>query len=178
MARHPFSLLLVCLLLLGVAAARGQAPVGRVLRPNAVWHTVADLDRTVAFYRDAVGLSPEPGPIDGRSDMVRPGHPGRHDADGHVVDSGRRRPPDARAVFGHCRFAGATAPPGSGSVKLVIRIRDMDAAFARVQGRVERVYTDGGMPMKPEGPAAVNRAVIMRDPDGYPLEFALQVRRR
>ena len=28
--------------------------------------------------------------------------------------------------------------------------------------------------MKPEGPAAVNTAVIMRDPDGYPLEFAMQ----
>jgi hypothetical protein len=33
----------------------------------------------------------------------------------------------------------------------------MDAAFARVQSRVALVYTDGGKPMKPEGPAAVNQ---------------------
>ena len=36
------------------------------------------------------------------------------------------------------------------------------------------IYTEGGAPIRPEGPAAVNRAVIMRDPDGYPLEFAFQ----
>jgi hypothetical protein len=59
-----------------------------------------------------------------------------------------------------------------GSVKLVVRVRNVDAAFARVRDRI--VCTEGGAPMKPEGPAAVNTAVIMRDPDGFPLEFAMQ----
>jgi catechol 2,3-dioxygenase-like lactoylglutathione lyase family enzyme len=59
-------------------------------------------------------------------------------------------------------------------VKLIVRVRNIDAAFARVRDRIARVYSEGGAPMKPEGPAAVNTAVIMRDPDGYPLEFAMQ----
>jgi len=53
-------------------------------------------------------------------------------------------------------------------------VRHIDAAFERVRRRIARVYTDGGAPMKPEGPAAVNTSVIMRDPDGYPLELVLQ----
>ena len=59
-------------------------------------------------------------------------------------------------------------------MKLVVRVRDMDTAFERVRHRVGGVYTEGGAPIRPEGPAAVNRAVIMRDPDGFPLEFAFQ----
>jgi catechol 2,3-dioxygenase-like lactoylglutathione lyase family enzyme len=53
-------------------------------------------------------------------------------------------------------------------------VRNIEAAFERVRDRVARVYTEGGAPMKPEGPAAVNTSVIMRDPDGYPLELVLQ----
>jgi hypothetical protein len=50
-------LLIGCLASLA-APARAQAP-GRILRPNAVLHSVADLERSVAFYRDAVGLTME-----------------------------------------------------------------------------------------------------------------------
>jgi hypothetical protein len=88
--------------------------------------------------------------------------------------------PGAEVRLTLVQFSGIAAAPvrqrlqDPGSVKLVVRVRDMDAAFSRVRNHVERVYTEGGMPIKPEGPAAVNTAVIMRDPDGYPLEFALQ----
>jgi len=174
-ARHPFGLLLICILLLGVAAARGQAPIGRVLRPNAVWRTVADLDRTVAFYRDAVGLVPEPAPASPPSDVgAALGTPGA------TMRMATLSIPGADVRLTLVQFSGIAGAPlrqrlqDPGGVKLVIRVRDMDAAFARVQSRVALVYTDGGKPMKPEGPAAVNQAVIMRDPDGYPLEFALQ----
>ena len=175
MARHPFSPLLFCILLLCVAAVRSQTPVGRVVRPNAVWHTVTDLDRTVAFYRDAVGLVPEPAPAGPPSDVSAVlGTPGA------TMRTATLSIPGADVRLTLAQFSGITGAPvrqrlqDPGSVKLVIRVRDMDAAFARVQSRVALVYTDGGRPMKPEGPAAVNQAVIMRDPDGYPLEFALQ----
>jgi catechol 2,3-dioxygenase-like lactoylglutathione lyase family enzyme len=142
-----------------------------------VWHTVADLDRSVAFYRDAVGLSlvPEPGLVGGPLQMgAALGAPGATMRAATLLIPGA----DVRLTL--VQFSGITASPirqrlqDPGSVKLVVRVRDMDAAFAQVRNRIERVYTDGGVPIKPEGPAAVNRAVIMRDPDGYPLEFALQ----
>jgi catechol 2,3-dioxygenase-like lactoylglutathione lyase family enzyme len=169
--------LLLCALVLGPATAWGQAPVGRVLRPNAVWHTVADLDRSVAFYRDAVGLSLEAEPrlVGGPSDIGA-----ALGAAGATMRAATLLIPGADVRLTLVQFSGIAAAPvrqrlqDPGSVKLVVRVRDMDAAFSRVRNRVERVYTEGGMPIKPEGPAAVNTAVIMRDPDGYPLEFALQ----
>jgi len=40
--------------------AQAQTPAGRIVRPNVVIHSVADLDRSIAFYRDAVGLPLDP----------------------------------------------------------------------------------------------------------------------
>ena len=172
-------LLLMCYLasLALAAPARAQTP-GRVLRPNAVLHSVADLDRSVAFYRDAVGLTLEPSPgfPTGASPQLGAalGVPGATIRAATFSIAGS----DVRLTL--VQFSGVAASPitqrlqDPGSVKLVVRVRNIDAAFARVRDRIARVYTEGGAPMKPEGPAAVNTAVIMRDPDGYPLEFARQ----
>jgi catechol 2,3-dioxygenase-like lactoylglutathione lyase family enzyme len=164
-ATSTVRLLICCLASLALAApAHAQAP-GRILRPNAVVHVVADLERSVAFYRDAVGLplTHRRGfPIGASSRATTLSIPGS----------------DVRLTL--VQSSGVPASPtwqrlqDPGSVKLVVRVRNIDAAFERVRARVARVYTDGGAPMKPEGPAAVNTSVIMRDPDGYPLELVLQ----
>src|SRR4051812_33761235 len=154
---------LAVLLVPRAGAQTPQPPAGRVLRPNTVIHSVADVDRSLAFYRDAVGLTPEPSPA----------FPAGLRAVTLHVPGG-----DVRLTL--VQFSGAGARPihprlqDPGNMKLVMRVRDMDAAFERVHSRVGGVYTDGGAPIRPEGPAAVNRAVIMRDPDGFPLEFAFQ----
>ena len=36
--------------------AAAQAPAGRMIRPNHLIHVVSDVEKSVAFYRDAVGL--------------------------------------------------------------------------------------------------------------------------
>jgi catechol 2,3-dioxygenase-like lactoylglutathione lyase family enzyme len=155
-----------------------QPPAARVVRPNAVIHSVASLDRSIAFYRDAVGLAldPSPGFPSGSSrELVALTH-----APGARLRAATLAIPGADVRLTLVEFSGVETRPARqrlqdpGSVKLVLRVRDMDAGFARVRDRVGGVYTEGGAPMKPEGPAAVNRAVIMRDPDGYPLEFAFQ----
>jgi catechol 2,3-dioxygenase-like lactoylglutathione lyase family enzyme len=163
-ALHARILVLIGCLAAPPTPAPAQTP-GRILRPNAVVHSVADLDRSVAFYRDAVGLS-----LDGS--MSFPIGASSRAATFSIPGS------DVRLTL--VQSAGVPASPtwqrlqDPGSVKLVVRVRNIDAAFERVRGRVARVYTDGGAPMKPEGPAAVNTSVIMRDPDGYPLELVLQ----
>ena len=171
-------LLIWCLAAQALAAPAGAQTAGRILRPNAVVHSVADLERSVAFYRDAVGLTPEPsaGFPTGASTRLAAafGTPGATIRAATFSISGS----DVRLTL--VQFSGVAAAPirqrlqDPGSVKLVVRVRDIDAAFARVRGRIARVYTEGGAPMKPEGPAAVNTSVIMRDPDGYPLELVLQ----
>jgi catechol 2,3-dioxygenase-like lactoylglutathione lyase family enzyme len=175
--------LVVCVVLAGVwpsaQTAQPQAmPAGRVVRPNAVIHSVANLDRSVAFYRDAVGLTPDSPP--GFPSGASPELGTLTRAHGATVRAATLTVPGGDVRLTLVQFSGVDARPvrqrlqDPGSVKLVVRVKDMDAAFARVRDRIGGVYTEGGAPMKPEGPAAVNRAVIMRDPDGFPLEFAFQ----
>ena len=171
------TVLLICCLASLAAPARAQT-AGRILRPNAVLHSVADLERSVAFYRDAVELTMEPSPgfPTGSSPQIGAafGMPGATVRAATLSIPGS----DVRLTLVH--VSGVAATPirqrlqDPGSVKLIVRVRNIDAAFASVRDRVAGVYTEGGVPMKPEGPTAVNTAVIMRDPDGYPLEFALQ----
>jgi len=170
-------LLLICGVASLAAPARAQTS-GRIVRPNAVLHSVVDLEKSVSFYRDAVGLSVETLPGVSTSGSLRPG-------DAFGVPAARVRAatlsiPGSDVRLTLVQFSGVAVSPirqrlqDPGSVKLVVRVRNIDAAFARVRDLVARVYTEGGAPMKPEGPAAVNTAVIMRDLDGYPLEFAMQ----
>ena len=160
-------LLLLCVSA-AAAPAAGQTAAGQVVRPNAVLHSVADLDRSVAFYRDAVGLTLDPSP----------GVPGSTKAAAPRIAT--LSIPGADIHLTLIQFSGSDARPirqrlqDPGGVKLVVRFRDLDAAFERVRGRLQRVYTDGGAPIRPEGPAAVNRSVIVRDPDGFPLEMVVQ----
>ena len=167
----------LCCLATLAAPARAETS-GRILRPNAVLHSVADVERSAAFYRDAVGLTMEPsaGFPTGASPRIGTafGTPGA------TIRAATFSIPGSDVRLTLVQFSGVPASPirqrlqDPGSVKLIVRVRNIDAAFERVRGRIARVYTDGGAPMKPEGPAAVNTSVIMRDPDGYPLEFARQ----
>jgi len=167
----------LCCLATLAAPARAETS-GRILRPNAVLHSVADVERSAAFYRDAVGLTMEPsaGFPTGASPRIGTafGTPGA------TIRAATFSIPGSDVRLTLVQFSGVPASPirqrlqDPGSVKLIVRVRNIDAAFERVRGRIARVYTDGGAPMKPEGPAAVNTSVIMRDPDGYPLELVLQ----
>jgi catechol 2,3-dioxygenase-like lactoylglutathione lyase family enzyme len=180
----PWILALLTLVVLAATQPSAQAPpaqtihAGRVVRPNAVIHSVANLDRSIAFYQDGVGLTLDPLP--GFPSGSSPELGVLTHAPGATVRAATLRVPGGDVRLTLVQFSGVDARPvrqrlqDPGSVKLVVRVKDMDAAFARVRDRIGGVYTDGGAPIRPEGPAAVNRAVIMRDPDGYPLEFAFQ----
>ena len=173
-------LLICCLASLSLtlaAPAHGQTP-GRILRPNAVVHSVADLEKSAAFYRDAVGLTVEASP--GFPTGASPRLGAALGTPGATIRAATFSIPGSDVRLTLVQFSGVAASPvrqrlqDPGNVKLIVRVRNIDAAFERVRGRVARVYTDGGAPMKPEGPAAVNTSVIMRDLDGYPLELVLQ----
>ena len=162
-----------------VAALQAQTTdAGRVVRPNAVVHTVADLDRSLTFYRGVLGLEIEtaaavPG---GSSAGVRR----LLNVPGATIRTATLRIPgtDLRLVL--AQFSGvernAVSPriQDPGVVKTAFRVRDMDAAFALLQPHVSGVLTLGGAPIRPEGPAGANRSVITRDPDGFLVEFARQ----
>jgi catechol 2,3-dioxygenase-like lactoylglutathione lyase family enzyme len=159
----------------------GQSPAaGKIVGQNAIIHTVANLDKSVAFYRDAVGLK-----IDGAAAFPSGA---THEiqsltnAKGARVKATALRIPgtDLRLVL--AQFSNVEQKPvesrlqDPGGVKLVLRVRDIDKAFEDVERKIMRVYTTGGKPIHPQdpqGPARRSQAVIVKDPDGFPLEFVL-----
>lgn len=171
---------IIRVVLVAVAAllSAQQPAVGKILRPNAIVHSVADLDRSLAFYHGVLGLELDsvaavPG---GSSPDVRR----LTNVPGATIRTATLKIPgtDLRLVL--AQYSGGDSKPVTpriqdpGVVKTAFRVRDMDAAFALVQNHLSGVMTTGGAPIRPEGPAGTNRSVITKDPDGYLVEFALQ----
>jgi catechol 2,3-dioxygenase-like lactoylglutathione lyase family enzyme len=165
------------------APAFAQAPgeagtAGRIIRPNAIIHTVSDLDRSTAFYRDAVGLELDSSPALPSGSSPQMGL--LMNAPGAEVRTATFKIPgtEVRLVLMQVskvdgrKIVSRIQDPGV--VKLVLRVRDMDTQFSRVRDRITGVYTSGGGPIRPEGPNGRNQAVITKDPDGCALEFVSQ----
>jgi catechol 2,3-dioxygenase-like lactoylglutathione lyase family enzyme len=169
---------------LGTLAVAGSpvspqsAATAKMVAPNAIIHVVADLGRSTAFYRDQVGLVPDTEPAfpAGRSDAMAM----LTNTPGASVETATFRVPGSETRLVLLRFAGGAGAAISpqlqdfGQAKTAIRVRDIDAQFARVHTGITGVWTTGGGPVRPEGPQGVNQAVITRDPDGAPLEFVFQ----
>jgi catechol 2,3-dioxygenase-like lactoylglutathione lyase family enzyme len=134
----------------------GSAPA-QILQPYAVLHTVANLDKSTAFYRDVVGLRVNTAAPTSTTFNI----PG---SDLHLViaqSSGSGQNPVESRI------------QDPGVVKFVLRVRDIDKAFDAVRKNIKSVYSTGGGPVHPEGPEQSVRAVIVKDPDGFALEFVL-----
>jgi catechol 2,3-dioxygenase-like lactoylglutathione lyase family enzyme len=151
---------------------------GRIVRPNATLHVVADLNRSISFYRDMVGLEAD-------SDNAFPS--GRSpelatlvNAPGADVRTATFTIPGTEVRLVLVQFTSGGGSPidrrlqDFGQIKTVLRVRDIDAQFAKMQKGATGVFTSGGAPVRPEGPQGINRAVIMKDPDGAPVELVYQ----
>jgi catechol 2,3-dioxygenase-like lactoylglutathione lyase family enzyme len=133
-----------------------------------IGRNTADLDRAVAFYRDALGF---------HVDDANPGQPAWTRLAG-VCDPPSRC---TRLSLGAqqielTEFTGATPyPPGSTSCDLwfqhcAIVVSDMGAACGRVmQHGAEPITRDGPQTLPPSTGSVI--AFKFRDPDGHPLEL-------
>ena len=165
-------------LIAGTADAPGPATGVRV-----IIHSVADLNKTVAFYRDGLGLQPI-GP--GGKPMTALPTPQALDEDlSKFTDTHGAKFRNASfnipgATFG-LELTEFTATPRKqgiphmqdpGAATLVLTVRDVDAALDGVKKNGGSVLTIGGAPMKIGGEASQSRSVFVRDPDGFMLELA------
>ena len=150
-----------------------SASSGRMLKPEALIHVVANLDRTVAFYRDGIGfeLVSEPAPLKGPAGAML-----ARQAAGGKARSATFRIPGSEMQFMVVEFSGVESHPMTqqlydpGITRFSIQVRDIDAAFARVKDRVV-VNSTGGAPVFTQKPRNNTRAVMMHDPDGFVFEF-------
>jgi len=156
--------------------------VSALAEPNAVRLskyilTVSDLDKTYAFYHDALGIQ-----LDGNATELRKPMPGSpaNQITGSPTDSSFRnantRIPGADFIFEFIELTGQTRTArhprlqDPGASVLVLTVRDVDAALAAVKKAGAKVITLGGAPLalRADGRA---RAVFVTDPDGFYVEL-------
>ena len=150
----------------------GPAAPGKVVGVTAFAHSVADLDRAVAFYRNVYGfeIANPPAPASANADFQR-----------HTNTQGLRnrtaslKLPRTGFVLTLVEFSGGPRPTPAkprqtdpGQTNLLFRVRDVDAAFTKLSQAGAEMVTLGGKPVS--GGNGAFASVFMRDPDGYVVE--------
>lgn len=160
-------LLLTALLAPGFALAQATP----VVRLQNLAHAVTSLDKTVPFYRDALGLrvdgasdplSREPQPLDEAGSAFT-------DTKGMSFRAATFRIPNAEFGLELTEFSGGERHAGVpdiqdvGAAMLALRVRDLSGMLARAMAAGATMVSSGGEP--------VNREIIIRDPDGFPISL-------
>jgi 4-carboxymuconolactone decarboxylase len=152
-------------------------PASNAFRLSKYILTVSDLDKTYAFYHDALGIE-----LTGNNPKI--GKPqagaGANTITGSPAESSFRNAnthiPGADFNFewieltGQPRVARHPRLQDPGAAVLVLNVRDADAALAAVKKAGAEVVTLGGAPMALR-PGQKSRAVFVKDPDGFYVEL-------
>jgi predicted enzyme related to lactoylglutathione lyase len=160
-----------------IATAFAEQPAPNAVRLSKYILTVSDLDKTYAFYHDALGIQ-----LDGNATELRKPMQGSpaNQITGSPADSSFRnantRIPGADFTFefieltGQPRTARHPRLQDPGASVLVLTVRDVDAALAAVKKAGGKVVTLGGEPVALV-PGRNTRAVLIADPDGFFIEL-------
>jgi catechol 2,3-dioxygenase-like lactoylglutathione lyase family enzyme len=163
-----------------ILPTRGSSQPATSSRVTSACHVspiVADVDKSARFYHELLGLdlipSPPPGPL---PVDTRPEH-----LDLHGIPQAKLRFIGARMPSVFCgvelvEFSGIDRHhverriQDPGAAMLILLVRDLDTLFARLKAAGTPVLTTGGLPMTVG--ASKTRAVVVKDPDGHPVELA------
>jgi catechol 2,3-dioxygenase-like lactoylglutathione lyase family enzyme len=152
----------------------GPAPTGLIVGSgNFFSPIVADLDKALAFYRDALGFDVQGAPANADANVALRNMFGLPDAQ---LRWSIGRPAGMRTGVEIVEISKAGGRPverrlqDSGSFMLIVLVRDLDSIFVRLAQLGAPVVTKGGKPIAvPSGSRA--RAVVVKDPDGHFVEL-------
>jgi len=167
--------LFVIATLIAFADTRASAAVTGACHVSPI---VADLDRSLRFYRDLLGLEVSPPPAAG----TLPWDTNSGLLDLHGVPKARLRYFGARIPGARCgiepvqfdKIARKAVQPrlqDAGTVTLILLVRNIDSIFSRLTSAGVTVVTTGGQPVAPV-PTSKTRGVLVKDPDGHIVELA------
>jgi catechol 2,3-dioxygenase-like lactoylglutathione lyase family enzyme len=163
-------------------AGTADAP-GPAIGVRAIIHSVADLDKTVKFYQDGLGMMPV-GPGGKPMTALPAPQPLNEDLSKFTDTHGAKfrnalfHIPGAMLDLELTEFSATSLKKAvphmqdPGAATLVLMVRDVDAALDGVKKNGGSVLSKGGAPMKIGGEASQSRSVFVRDPDGFMLELA------
>jgi len=155
-----------------LALAQAPEPTGLIVGSgNFFSPIVSDLDKAIAFYRDALGLDIQGTPSNAKQNAPLRNMFGLPDAQLRWMVG---RPPAMRTGVEIVEVKKADGKPverrvqDPGAFTLIVLVRDIDAAFAKIKQAAAPVVTAGGRPI------AVGRAkaFVTKDPDGHFVEVA------
>jgi catechol 2,3-dioxygenase-like lactoylglutathione lyase family enzyme len=179
--RSPFGFVRRSLALLAFGAlpltahAQQPAPAGEVVGVGNFAHIVANLDTSLAFYRDVLGLEVT---------VSQPFAPNDAIAKLGATEGGQSRYVALRVpglelgveLIEYKDIARTVQRPrfyDPGAANLAIRMRDIDAAFEKIVAFPgAKVITAGGKPATIKTPNGEIHAVFVQDPDGFVVELA------
>ena len=133
-------------------------------------HAVEDLDTTLAFYRDVLGLAGEP------HDFPNPAVPQLTNAPGVTLRLSMLQLP-GRMQFELTHFKGVERKPARaqytdpGAASIVLYVRDIDAALANARKANTPIVTTGGAPVEITTAKGKARSILLRDPDGFFIQL-------
>jgi catechol 2,3-dioxygenase-like lactoylglutathione lyase family enzyme len=146
-----------------------------MLKANAQIHLVANLEKSIAFYRQALGLELDagPGPLSNSALLAQ----AAASAPRVRARSASFIIPGSEMKLVLIEFSGIERKTvrqrlyDPGVVRFSIQVRDLDAALRRVKPHGITVLSSGGGPVFTQLPRNRTRAVMMQDPDGFIFEF-------
>ena len=155
-----------------VASAQAPEPTGLIVGSgNFFSPIVSDLDKAIAFYRDGLGLDVQGAPANAEQNAPLRNMFGLPDAQLRWTVA---RPAAMRTGVEIVEIKKAESKPAErrvqdpGAFTLIVLVRDIDAAFAKLKQVAAPIVTTGGRPV------TVGRAkgFVTRDPDGHFVEVA------
>jgi catechol 2,3-dioxygenase-like lactoylglutathione lyase family enzyme len=176
------------------APPTGIALAGDVLRPGHLGRQISDVEEYIHFYHDLIGLELR-GPREqprrfgqnrGLQEVasLAQGVPNPYEQASRVVllpipgtaaaTAGPEMTIEAIEIKGikSSPFTPALTDPGASYLKLIVT--DLDKTLDALKGERVPVITAGGNPIELSGWPGITgkiRAVVVRDPDGYPVEL-------
>jgi catechol 2,3-dioxygenase-like lactoylglutathione lyase family enzyme len=176
------------------APPKGIAPAGDVLRPGHLGRQISNVELDTHFYHDLIGLG-----LVGKREQPRPFFANKGLQEVAALAQGVSDPylqtsrvvllpiPGTAAAPGgpemtieaieiagipKRRFNPPLTDPGASYLKLYVA--DLDKTLAVLKSERTPVITEGGNPVELSGWPGISgkiRAVMVRDPDGYPVEL-------
>lgn len=174
------------------APPSGIAPPGDVLRPGHLGRQITNVELTTHFYHDLIGLElvgkrGQPRPFFSNTGLQVVAERAQGVPDPHVqvsrvvllpIPGTAAQPGGKEMTIEAIEFAGIPVhrynPPltDPGASYLTLYVRDLDKTLAVLKSERTPVITPGGDPVELTGWPGLTgnvRAVMVRDPDGYPV---------
>jgi catechol 2,3-dioxygenase-like lactoylglutathione lyase family enzyme len=156
----------------------GQTPaaLGEVVGVGGFSHIVDNAERSVAFYRDVLGLE-------------MPNPPRAFDSTPWIIDMGNTPGAQSRPAILHIpgsklgvelidykdidRKAAHPRFQDPGAASLILTVRDIDPLMAKLNEAHAHINSKGGQPATILGPnGSRGRVVFVQDPDGFLIEIS------